>query len=192
MNAGALALGAGARFYARAIDTQQKHLPGVLERAQAHRGTSLVEIFQNCIVYNDNVFGHFTDREVAAECQLHLEHGRPLVFGPDGGKGIRLNPGALALEAVDLTDGQVSEGDLLVHDETNLALAQLLVRMEPPAFPVALGVLYCDPAPVYEEAVHAEISRAKAKAPDADLDRLLRTGVAWQKENGEIRQIKGN
>jgi 2-oxoglutarate ferredoxin oxidoreductase subunit beta len=192
LNAGALALGAGARFYARAIDTQQKHLPGVLERAQAHRGTSLVEIFQNCIVYNDNVFGHFTDREVAAECQLHLEHGRPLVFGPDGGKGIRLNPGALALEVVDLTDGQVSEGDLLVHDETNLALAQLLVRMEPPAFPVALGVLYCDSAPVYEEAVHAEISRAKAKAPDADLDRLLRTGVAWRKENGEIRQIKGN
>ena len=185
LSAGALALGAGARFYARAVDTQQKHLPEVLKRARAHRGTSFVEIFQNCIVYNDNVFGDFTEREVAAERQLHLEHGQPMRFGKTGEKGLRLKPGALEIEVIDVVDAKAGADQLLVHDETNRLLAQMLAAMEPPGFPVALGVLYCDPAPSYERQIESEIAAARKRHPSADLNTLLRSGQTWTKENGE-------
>jgi 2-oxoglutarate/2-oxoacid ferredoxin oxidoreductase subunit beta len=174
-----LALGAGARFVARAIDTQQKELPEVLKRAHAHKGASFVEIFQNCIVYNDGVFSHFTDREVATDRQVHVRHGEPLRFGKDGSKGLRLTPGRFALEVVDLANGG-DEAGILVHDETDRMLATLLASMQPPTMPVALGVLFCDPAPTYEQAVWAQMEEAKHKAGPADLDALIRQGPTWR------------
>lgn len=173
------ALGAGGRFIARAIDTQQMELPAALARAHAHKGASFVEIFQNCIVYNDGVFAHFTDKAVAADMQIHLVHGEPMVFGKNSDKGLRLRPGALALEAVTLGEGGVGEGDLLVHDEANRMHAMLLASMQPPAMPIALGVIYCDPAPTYEAAVHAQLNDAKARNGKADLAALLRQGPTW-------------
>ena len=95
------ALGAGARFVARSIDTAQKHLPGVLKRAHAHKGASIVEIFQNCIVYNDGVFDHFTEKKTASETQLHVEHGKPMLFGKENEKGIRFNPADLLVGSCD-------------------------------------------------------------------------------------------
>ena len=86
----AFALGAGARFVARSVDTLQKHLVEVLKQAHANRGASFVEIFQNCIVYNDEVFAGFTDRSVAADAQIHVEDGKPLTFGADRRRGLRL------------------------------------------------------------------------------------------------------
>ena len=176
ISAAALALGAGARFIARSVDTLQKHMPGVLVRAHAHNGTSFVEIFQNCLVFNDNVFGEFTNREVAADRQLHLEHGKPMLFGSEGNRAIRIKPGALALEAVTVGENGVTADDVLVHDETDRPLAQMLAAMEPPEMPVALGVLYCDPAPSYGQQV-ARSSTANAEAPN--LDELLRRGQTW-------------
>ncbi len=175
----AFALGAGGRFVARSVDILQKHLPGVLERAHAHRGASFVEILQNCIVYNDNVFGHVTDRAVAGEAQIHVEHGRPLVFGDDRRKGLRLRPGSLELEVVVLGEGGLSEADLLVHDETSRALAGMLAAMAPPELPLALGVLYCDPGPSYDRQVHAQLKTARSGGRNGDLDRLLRSGHTW-------------
>jgi 2-oxoglutarate/2-oxoacid ferredoxin oxidoreductase subunit beta len=96
----AFALGAGARFAARAIDTQQAPLVEVLKRARAHRGAAFVEIFQNCVVFNDGVFEDFTARDVAADMQLHVEHGHPLVFGKERRRGLRLMPGRFELEVV--------------------------------------------------------------------------------------------
>ena len=173
------ALGAGATFVARAIDTQQKHLPEVLKRAHAHRGAGFVEIFQNCIVYNDDVFADFTAKEVAPEAQIHVEHAKPLVFGKERGKGLRLRPGTLDLEVVTLGAGGASETDVLVHDERNHALATLLAGMQPPALPMALGVLYAEPAETYERAVHEQIRAAKAKTGPVDLTALLRSGHTW-------------
>ncbi|HXF94843.1 MAG TPA: 2-oxoacid:ferredoxin oxidoreductase subunit beta [Gemmatimonadales bacterium] len=167
------ALGAGARFVARSIDTLQPHLVGVLKRAHAHRGASFVEVLQNCVVFNDGVFEHITGREVAPEAQLHLEHGQPLRFGRNREKGLRLKPGKLELEVVDAG----SEG-VLVHDETNRALAQLLAALEPPAFPVALGVLYCNPATPYEQDVYAQAREAGLDGP-ADLATLIRGEQTW-------------
>jgi 2-oxoglutarate ferredoxin oxidoreductase subunit beta len=178
LSACSFALGAGARFVARSIDTLQKHLVGVLKRAYQHHGTSFTEIFQNCIVFNDGAFADFTDKSVAAERQIHVEHGVPLVFGADREKGLRLKPGTLKLEVVSLGEGGITEDDLLVHDETDRALAQLLVAMEPPEFPVALGVIYCDPGPVYEDQVQSRLDATCC----GDLNELVRAGRTWSVE----------
>ena len=185
ISAARLALGAGARFFARGVDTQQKHLPGIFARAHAHKGTSLVEIFQNCIVYNPDVFANFTDRDVADERQIHLEHGQPMLFGKERNRGLRLDAKRLCLEAVTVGegDGEVPESEILVHDETNLAMAQLLAAMEPPALPVALGVLYCDPVPSYDAQIEAKRTQRPVDGGQAaglaGIDALLRDAHTW-------------
>jgi len=178
----AFALGANARFVARAVDTQGKtQLIPVMHRASAHRGTSLVEVFQNCWVYNDKVFANFTDKSVAADRQVFVEHGRPLVFGKDQDKGIRLRSGTVQPEVVNLNDDGVSIDDVLVHDETDRVLAGMLAAMVPPDFPVAVGVLLCEPAEIsFHEAVHAQVDRAKEMKGPADLDALFRQGYTWE------------
>ncbi len=175
---GAFALGAGARFIARSIDTVQAHLVSVLKRAHQHRGASFVEVFQNCVVFNDAVFAEFTEKAVAPEAQLQVEHGKPLLFGKDKTKGLRLNPATLQLEVVTLGQAGVTERDILIHDERNRTLASLLLGLKPPAFPMALGVIYCDPAPSYEEAVYAQIPPG-ASAARADVEKLLHQGQTW-------------
>jgi 2-oxoglutarate ferredoxin oxidoreductase subunit beta len=169
------ALGAGARFVARSIDTKQPHLIEVLQRAHAHRGTSFVEIFQNCIVFNDGVFASFTDKTVAETMQLHVEHGKPLRFGPDDVNGLRVNPTTLAFEVVTIGEDGVGEDDIAVHDETNRTLASMLASLRSPEFPTAIGVLYCNPTESYEAEVHARIHEDES----AKIDDLLRGGSTW-------------
>jgi len=145
---GQFALGAGANFFARAIDTDKVGLGNVLRQAHAFDGASFTEIFQNCIVYNEDVFAAFTERKNAAETQLHLKHGEPMLFGENSGKGIRFNPETYALEVIDATR---SPGDVLVHDEKNAVLARLLIDLQ---LPVALGVIYRQPAEPFEHAFY--------------------------------------
>lgn len=178
VSASAFALGAGGRFVARVIDTSQKDMVEVLKRAHDHRGASFVEIFQNCIVYNDGVFAPFADKTVAADRQIHVSHGEPLLFGRDHCQGIRLKPGSIALEAVTIGDNGITEADILVHDETNRALASMLAAMEPPAMPVALGVLYCNPALAVGDRLTAAEEEAVTPTT-ADFDALLRRGDTW-------------
>jgi len=124
----------------------------VLKAAHAEPGASFVEIYQNCIVYNDNVFGAFTDRDKATDAQIRVRHGEPLVFGADARKGLSFDIATMALEVVDA----VAEPDrVLRHDETNATLAQLLLSMSAPEMPVALGVIYRDPVPSFEQAFYA-------------------------------------
>ena len=173
------ALGANATFVARAVDTQQKHMPGVLQRAHAHQGASFIEIYTNCIVYNDGVFASFAEKATAAEGELLLEHGDPMIFGKESDKGIRMKPGALALEVVQLGVDGVTEADLLIHDETDRVMAGLLAAMRNPEFPVAVGVLYCEPAQAYDAAVHEQVNAAHAANGVADMNALLRGGATW-------------
>ena len=121
----------------------------------------MVEILQNCIVYNDAVFDDVLARNVAAEKQLHVEHGKPLIFGAEKDKGIRLNTQSLTLEVVSLGENGVSEDEILVHDEKNKMIALLLAEMSGDDLPTAFGVLYCDPAPTYESSVDHQMSVAK-------------------------------
>jgi len=170
VSACSFALGAGGRFVARSVDTLQGHLVGVLKRAHAHHGASFVEVFQNCVVFNDGAFDDFTAKAVAADTQIHVEHGKPLLFGAHKNRGLRLKPGKIELEVVTLSEGAggIAADDVLVHDETNRALAHMLVSLEPPTFPVALGVIYCNPVPSFEAEVYAQAGAAGAgeRAPD--------------------------
>ncbi len=177
-----LALGAGARFVGRGVDTAQKRLPGVLGRAHEFQGTAFVEIFQNCIVFNDSAFGHFTNRDVADDMQVWVEHGKSLVFGKDGGRGLRRKPGKLELEAVTIGEDGVTEGDLTIHDETDQTLAMALASMEPPWLPVALGVLYCVPGETYEREVWSQVEERRKETPNRSLNRLYRSGPTWTVE----------
>ncbi len=183
VSAAHFALGSGGRFVARAIDTQQKRLPDILRRAHDFKGTGFVEIFQNCIVYNDAVFSDFTDRDVADDRQIHVEHGEPLLFGRDRDKGLRLDARTLRLEVVAVGKDGIDEADILVHDEENPTLAALLAAMEPPDFPVALGILYCAPAPSYETQVSEQVAALSGGqwpgAVSGDIDALLRSGHTW-------------
>jgi 2-oxoglutarate ferredoxin oxidoreductase subunit beta len=176
---GAFALGAGARFVARSIDTSTPHLVEVLKRARAHHGASFVEVFQNCVVYNDEVFADFTEKSVAPEQQLLVEDGKPLLFGAGKKRGLRLRPGTVALESVTIGENGVTQQDILVHDEKNGTLASMLVSLQPPAFPMALGVIYCDPGPCYEDELYRQIGSTTFTTTDADLDAVLRAGQTW-------------
>lgn len=177
VHAASFALGSGARFVARCGDIQQKDLVEVLKRAHAHIGTSFVEILQNCIVYNDGVFGHILDKTVAANAQIHLQHGQPLRFGSENEKGLRLRTNPLGLEVVTIGENGITEGDILRHDETDRVLAGMLAAVEAPDFPVAMGVIFCDPAPAYDE-------QMKAAHPPGPHDRdslqaALESGYIW-------------
>jgi len=177
----AFAIGAGARFIARTIDTAQKQMPTVLKRAHAHKGASFVEIYQNCVVYNDGVFEAFTDKKSAAKTQIWLEHGQPMLFG-NGTLGLHLNRETLRLEVIDVSDGDTSQ--VVVHDETNKAVAAMLVEMPFPEFPVALGVLYCDPATSFDAAMEAQ-KQAVVGDRVADFNALLLKGQHWEARPGQ-------
>ena len=178
-NACQFALGANARFIARGIDIQAKQLGELFARAHAHKGASFVEIVQNCIVYNDGVFDDFVAKEFAADRQLHVADGQPMIYGKAKNNGLRLNTKTLTLEEVTIGENGVTVDDLLVHDEKNRMLAMMLTGLKPPAFPEVLGVIYCDPATSYESAVIAQEDAVKAKGP-GDLDKLMRAGNTWQ------------
>lgn len=173
----AFALGAGARFVARSIDVH-KSLPTVLKAAHAHKGAAFVEIFQNCIVYNDEVFEAFTAKPNAAANQLWVEHGKPLLFA-GGTKGLALDRETLRLRVVEVDGGDVS--GVLVHDQTNRAIAHLLVEMPFGPFPIALGVLFDDPAPTFDDAVVAQ-NREASTGKAADLQKLVAKGQTWMVE----------
>ncbi len=138
LSPGQFAIGAGATFFARSVDIDQKTMPGLLIEAKEHEGTAFVEILQNCIVYNKDVFDDVAAKKTAVETQIHVQHGQPLLYGKDNGKGLRLNPQSLSLESVVLGEDGVTEDDILVHDETNPTLALLLANLHGPT---AMGVI---------------------------------------------------
>ena len=177
------AMGAGARFVARTVDTALKDMPKILARAKEHIGASFVEIYQNCIVYNDKTFEHITNKKNAKDTQLHVQHGEKMIFGKGGNKGIIFNMKSFSLEVVTIGENGITEDDILVHDETNRHIANMLIDLQAPEFPVVFGVIYCDPAEVsYEAAVIDQIEQAKAKAPKADINALIRQGRTWHVE----------
>ena len=178
VTAGAFALGAGAKFIARGIDTDAKNLGETLKAAHAYQGAAFVEIFQNCIVYNKDVFDDFAAKKTATDTQIHVAHGEPLLFAK-GAKGLRFNPSTLSLEVVAVGVGGASVEEVLVHDETNPAIAQLLLNMPHPEFPMALGVIHRTEKAPFDESFWAhQKTGGKRTAKVADA---LRSGKIWTK-----------
>lgn len=173
-----LALGAGATLVARTMDRDPKHLQEIVRRVEKHHGSAFVEIYQNCVVFNDGAFFPFTEKETREENVVYLEHGKPLVFGKNKGKGIRLN--GFTPEVVDITAGKYSAADLLVHDEQDSTLAFILANMiHNPALPRAMGVFLAQDRTTFEDAMEAQIARAKAKRGEGDLQKLLDGDETW-------------
>jgi 2-oxoglutarate ferredoxin oxidoreductase subunit beta len=173
------ALGCEATFVARSVDVDTQHLTQILTRAAQHKGTAFVEVYQDCNVFNSGAFDYASDRVTKLEHIIYLEHGKPLVFGKEKKKGIRLNSN-MQPEIVELGKG-VSEDDLIFHDEhaDDPAHAFLLSRLRHPAFPEPVGVFRSVARPTYDEEVNKQIAIAVAKGGEGDLDKLFNSGETW-------------
>ncbi len=179
MNPISFALGSGARFAARTVDTAQKHMPEVFAASHAFKGASFVEILQNCIVYNDAVWAGVTNKATAADKQLLLSHGEKMLFGKEKNKGIRFNPATFSLEVVTVGENGITEDDVLTHDKTNLQLARMLAELGgAPNEPMAMGVIYEQPADhSYTDAVLGQVEAARTKT--RSLKDLMYSGQTW-------------
>ncbi|MEZ4272701.1 MAG: hypothetical protein R3C68_15095 [Myxococcota bacterium] len=151
----------------------------VLTAAQEHRGTSFDEIYQNCNIFNDNAFVHFTDKKVKEDQQLVLEAGKPMLFGKNMARGIIMKNGRLAVAT--LGEGGITENDVLIHNpnDPDPSIAFWLSRFEPPDFPVAIGVLHKVERTTYDEGMTAQLEIAKDKKGPGDLHDLLHAGDTW-------------
>ncbi len=172
----AVALGADGTFVARSVDVEAKHLQDTIRRAYEHPGTAFIEILQNCNIFNDGAFANLTEKDVKADNQLVLEHGKPLIFGKNRDKGIRMR--GHALEVVQLGNG-ITAADLVVHDERDTALGFLLSLIGPPEFPTPIGVFRALERPAYERILGEQIERAKQRQGPGNLDDLLNRGDTW-------------
>jgi 2-oxoglutarate ferredoxin oxidoreductase subunit beta len=174
-----VALAAEGTFIARTVDVYAKHMGEVLKAAAFHQGTAFTEIYQNCIIFNKSAWDHVTDQEVREDNVLFLKHGEPMIFGKNLDKGIRLN--GLKPEVVQLGDG-ITEADLLVHDAhaEDPTLAWMLSRMEPPYFPVPLGVFRSVRKPTYAELALKQNEEALRRRGPGDLRKLYMDSDTWE------------
>jgi 2-oxoglutarate ferredoxin oxidoreductase subunit beta len=172
------AIAAEATWVGRSIDVETKHLPEMIRQMAQHRGVSFLEVFQNCNIFNDGAFDDFVEKAVRSERVLYLEAGKPMRFGADGQKGIRLK--GLKLEVVTIGENGVREEDLLVYHPDDPSVAYLISQMEYPAFPVPVGVFLDIQRETYEELLLGQVKRAQSKTGADDLQKLLRGGQTWR------------
>lgn len=177
----ALAMGADATFIARTMDRDPKHLQESLIRSHKHKGASFLEIYQNCNIFNDGAFEAFTEKNTKPDNALFLEQGKPLIFGAQRNKGIRLD--GFKPVIVDLAEG-ASPDDLWIHDDRDFYKAQILVRMfDDPRIeahlPRPFGVFYETERPCYEEMMELQIQEVIKSKGRGDLDKLLRGHETW-------------
>ena len=180
-NPAALAMGADATFVARSMDRDPKHLQEMLLRSNAHVGASFLEIYQNCNIFNDGAFEIFTEKGSKPMETLFLEQGKPLLFGANKEKGIKLD--GFRPVVVELGEG-VSADDCWIHDEKDFYKAQILTRMfdDPRVeghLPRPFGVFYETERPCYEEQLQIQLDEIIAKKGKGDLNKLLRGNETW-------------
>ncbi len=173
-----LTMGAGATFFARTIDTDPKHMMEVFQAASEHKGTSMIEVFQNCVIFNDKVHDEVTNRANRDDTTLRLEHGKPMIFGKERNMGIILK--GHSPEVVKIGENGITEKDLAIHDETSVFLSHILGAFERPHFPIPLGVLKKVTAPTFDEGVSDQIKIVREKKGLGDMEKLLNSGDTWE------------
>jgi 2-oxoglutarate/2-oxoacid ferredoxin oxidoreductase subunit beta len=175
-----LALGSEATFIAKSLDSSPKHMQQVIKRAAEHKGLAFIEIYQNCVIFNDGVFDIYTGRETREDNILTLEHGKPMIFGKEKNKGIRLD--GFKPVIVDITTGEFSADDLLVHDEFDQSpvRATLLAHMsDQPGFPHPIGIFRQILKPTYDQGVEEQINEIIKDKGAGKLDNILSSGNTW-------------
>ena len=177
-----LAIGAQCSFFARVADTNPKLMQKIFIESEEHRGTSLIEILQNCVIFNDKTFASITAKEVKQDAQLFLEHGKPMLFGAEMNKGIVLN--GFKLEVVTVGENEVTEEDILIHDakEVDPTLHSMLARMRPPEFPAVLGIIRAVSRQTFDEGLLSQLKYEEENAKFKTVDELLRSGETWEIE----------
>ncbi|MDR1274634.1 MAG: 2-oxoacid:ferredoxin oxidoreductase subunit beta [Odoribacteraceae bacterium] len=180
-NPGELVIGAQGKFFARSIDTSIQLTAEVTKEAVLHRGTSVVEVLQNCVIFADGVHAAITDKDYREDRQLVLRHGQPMIFGKNREKGLVVDRTG-KLQVVEIGKDGVAEADLLVHDAhcENPSMHWMLVHMKAPEFPVALGVIRDVEGHTYDEALEAQITSVRATSPIRCADDLLNSGETWE------------
>ena len=174
-----LAMGAEATFVARTFDRDPKHMQHIIKRAAEHNGTAFVEIYQNCNVFNDGAFELWTEKDTKDENVVVLEQGKPMIFGKNKDKGIRLH--GFTPELVSLTDGKYTVNDLIVHNEKDSMLAFILAGMSNiPNLPRPIGVVYVVEKPSYDSLMQQQIDARIAKQGKGDLQKLFDHGETWE------------
>jgi 2-oxoglutarate/2-oxoacid ferredoxin oxidoreductase subunit beta len=173
-----LAFGASATFIARTTDTDPKQIQEIMLEAEEHRGTSFVEVYQNCVIFNDGCHSEYADKNSRDDHSIVLKQGEPMTFGSDLKKGIILDN--LTLKVVEL-GSTYTEADCLVHDKTNEVLASLLVGMDAnQSMPKLYGVIYAVEDVIYNDQVTAQVADVKAKKGEGDFNQLLNSGDTWE------------
>lgn len=179
-HAGELVIGAQGDFFARVPGNNPKMMTAMFVEAEKHKGTSLVEIFQNCVIFNHNAFEDMLGKEHKSDTSIHLEHGKPMIFGKNSDKGLILN--GLKLEVATIGENGITEADILVHDahDEDPTMHLMLARMDVPEFPIALGVIRSVDSATFSERIKAQTEDVKAKAKFTDLDSLFNSGETWE------------
>lgn len=177
---GELVLGANGRFFARTVDYNVAVSTEVYKTAALFHGTSVVEVLQNCVIFNDGVHEEITDKETRDDRTILLRHGKPMIFGKDQDRGIMLE--GLKLKVVKLGENGITEKDLLVHDahEPNPGIHYMLAGMKYPDYPVALGIIRAVENQTYDGAMIAQHVAIQAKSKIKCVDDLLRDGSTWE------------
>ncbi len=177
---GQLVIGARGTFFARSIDSNIKLSESVLAAAEKHKGTSAVEILQNCVIFNDGIHNAINDPAHRADRQLILEHGKPMLFGEENEKGIIFERGKLKVAKIG--ENGVTIDDILVHDEKEAdpTVHMALINMQLPDFPVAFGVIRSVTAPVYDIEMEAQIAQVQQNRKITCVDDLLKSGNTWE------------
>ena len=175
-----LAIGAQGSFFARVVETNPKLMQKIFVEAEEHRGTSLIEILQNCVIFNDKTFAAITGKEVKQNAQLILEDGMPMLFGAEMNKGIILK--GFKLEVVTIGENNIAEKDILIHDkkEQDPTLHAMLARMRPPEFPAALGIIRAVRRQTFDEGLLNQLEYEKENAKFKTVDELLKSGETWE------------
>lgn len=175
------AIGCGATFVARSYDVAGDHLVEVLRRAASHHGTALVEILQNCPVFNEGAFAAVTNRESAAVRQVRVKHGAPLLYGRDNTLGLAFSLSTMGLEVVDLTKEPHRAQEVLVFDETNPMHAALLARASTgDNAPLPLGILHATSRQTYESILKENQASSSTQPVGKGLEQLFRSGSSWR------------
>jgi len=178
-NPGELVIGSQGNFFARTLDTNPKHMTAVFTEAARHKGTSVVEILQNCVIFFNKAHELITSRETKDDNQLMIEHGKPLIFGKEKNKGIVLR--GTSLEVVTIGENGITESDLLVHNQNDPdpGIHMMLARMMPPEYPVALGIIRSVAAETFETIMMDSIIHEKERSKIKTVDDMLNSGNTW-------------
>jgi 2-oxoglutarate ferredoxin oxidoreductase subunit beta len=172
-----VALAAEATWVGRSTDSDTKHLAQMIELMAKHDGVSFLEVYQNCIIFNDKAFEEYTAKAEREDHMMYLQPGEPIRFGKDLQHGLRLN--GLRPEKVTVGENGVTEKDLMVHDATNPAMAYLLATLDYPDFPVPTGVFLDVKRDIYEQSLQAQVDTAQKRKGAGDLSALLNGPNTW-------------